>query len=59
MFNEEKMSDPWKAEHLEIFSPLMTFSNKFEGFAVFLKYWQHSYENTQHTYQISCQLAEK
>ena len=35
MFNEEKMSDPWKAEHLEIISPLMTFGNKFEGVAVF------------------------
>ena len=59
MFNEEKLRVPWRAEHLEIFLSVMTFGNKFEGFAVFFKYCQHSYENTQHTYQISCQLAEK
>ena len=29
------------------------------GFALLLEYWQHSYENTVHTFQISSQLAEK
>ena len=53
------MRVPWIAEHLEIILSVMTFGNKFEGFAVFSKYCQHSYESTQYTYQISCQLAEK
>ena len=29
------------------------------GFALQIEYCQHLYENTVHTYQISCQLAEK
>ena len=29
------------------------------GFALLLKYFQHLYDNTIHTYQFSCQLAEK
>ena len=29
------------------------------GFALLLEYWQHSYENTVHTFQISSQLAKK
>ena len=59
MFNVEKIRVPWRAEHLEIFLSVMTFGTKFEGFTAFFRYCQHSYESTQHTYQISCQLAEK
>ena len=59
MFNEEKLRAPWKENIRRYNSPVTTFGNKFEGFAVIFKYCQHSYKNTVHAYQILCQIAVK
>ena len=56
---DQTINDLWQVEHLVIFFSFCEIYQQAVEFTLLLEYCQHLYENTVHTYQISCQLAEK